>query len=77
MKYTNYQLETMRNMMAQHEAETISDEDVVQILLEGCIGWQNFTDEEVIEAFEDEYGEDYFETMNEKDHKNGLYGETI
>lgn len=75
MKYTSKQVDKMREIMATRDVEQSDDDTLFDIMMEGCEGWSNFDDDFVIEEFENHYGEDYFEVIDEKDHKNGLYGE--
>lgn len=44
-------LETMRHMIAQHETLRTEDADIYWICREGCIGWDNISDKEVIKHF--------------------------
>ena len=75
MKYTQTQIAKMRTLLAQRDIEQSEDSTLFDVFMEGCTGWGNFEDDFVIEQFEEYFGEDYFEVIDEKDHKNGLYGE--
>ena len=72
MKYSKAQIETMRKMLALRDVEQSDDSTLYDVFREGCIGWDNFQDDFVIQQFEDHFGEDYFKIIEEKDHKNGL-----
>ena len=47
----------MRETLAESEWEGIKDRDLKQILREGCVGWENITDRDVIDMYENIYGE--------------------
>jgi len=41
-----------------HEAECYGVMNLSEVLWEGCAGWKNIPDKEVIEMYENTYGED-------------------
>ena len=47
----------MRVMLATSEAENMDGNDLVEILLNGCQGYFNERDEDILEDFIDFYGE--------------------
>lgn len=51
MKYTAEQLEDMRKFLTQRDFELLDDEGIYSILQDGCRGWNNIPDEEVIEEY--------------------------
>jgi hypothetical protein len=57
MKYPKEDINAMRETLAEAEWEGLKDRDLRQILLEGCVGWENIPDKEVIEMYENIYGE--------------------
>jgi len=57
MKLTQDQLDEMRQRLAESEFEGLSDGDLQQILLDGCTGYNSMTDEEIVEIFENCFGE--------------------
>lgn len=65
MKHTQEQLDTMRKLLAERDVEQSNDRTMF-----------DFSDEHVAEEFAEYFGEDYFDVVDEKDHKNGLYGQT-
>lgn len=77
MKYTATQLEEMRKVLAVNEMENMDDSTLFEILSEGCVGYNNMEEEDLIILFENCFGDDYFEVQDEKDHKNNLYGEEV
>ena len=56
-KYTQTIVDGMKEQLAESEWEGLKDKDLKQILWDGCVGWNNMTDEEVVEQYEDIYGE--------------------
>lgn len=74
-KYTEAQLKKMCNLLALRDIEQSDDSTLFDVFMEGCIGWENFDDDFVVEQFEMHFGGDYFEVIDQKDHKNGLYGD--
>ncbi len=69
MKYTDDQLNTMRTKLALHEVENMEDDSLFDILMQGCTGWNNMSDEEVVEHFDTVFGdpEDFFDGEAEDD----------
>jgi hypothetical protein len=56
--YTEEQLEKMRFALAVHEANSIDDSTLFDILKEGCPGYDNLPDSEIIELYEEHIGEE-------------------
>ena len=56
-KYTQNMVDSMKEQLAESEWEGLKDRDLKQILWDGCVGWNNMTDKEVVEQYEDIYGE--------------------
>jgi hypothetical protein len=50
-------IDAMRETLAEAEWEGLKDRDLKAILREGCVGWENIPDKEVIEMYENIYGE--------------------
>lgn len=44
--------------LAQDEYERLDDGNMIDILIEGCVGWANRSDEEIIEAYAEYLYED-------------------
>ena len=57
MKYPEEDISAMRETLHESEWEGLKDRDLRLILWEGCVGWQNMPDEEVVEHYENIYGE--------------------
>ena len=47
----------MKEQLAESEWEGLKDRDLKQILWDGCVGWNNMKDEEVVEQYENIFGE--------------------
>ena len=60
-KYTQEQIQEMKERMATLDCEVMDTEAIFNVCLSGCIGWNNTPDAEVIADFEDAYGTDLFE----------------
>ena len=52
-EYTKEQIDEMREILAESEFEGLRDKDLKQVLWDGCVGWANISDEDVI----NQYGE--------------------
>ena len=50
--YTMEEIDSMKEQLAESEWEGLKDRDLKQILWEGCVGWANMEDEQVIELYE-------------------------
>ena len=50
--YTAEEIDSMKEHLAESEWEGLKDRDLKQILWEGCVGWGNMEDEQVIELYE-------------------------
>ena len=50
--YTAEEIESMKEHLAESEWEGLKDRDLKQILWEGCVGWDNMEDEQVVELYE-------------------------
>jgi hypothetical protein len=61
MKYTKEQLDKMKVHMAEAEMEVLDGGDIIDILLNGCEGYENMHEEFLVEQFENHFGEDYFD----------------
>jgi len=79
MQYTRDNLEDMRSKLIEDTIDNIRSGDIFyeDIARDGFIGYDQRDDDRIIDEFEQCYGADYFEVQDEKDHKNGLYGDTI
>ena len=63
MTYSKEDIDAMRETLHELELEALKDRDliaenkVIRILWEGCIGWKNTPDAEVVEEYQNIYGE--------------------
>jgi hypothetical protein len=55
-EYTDKEIQAMRERLFESEWEGFSDEDLKQVLWEGCVGMDNIDDHEIIEHYEEIYG---------------------
>lgn len=58
MEYTDDQIETMREILWTNEFEMLSERDLMNVLWDGCVGYNNATKQEIIDGFEDYYQEE-------------------
>ena len=55
--FSKEDIEGMRETLHESEWEGLKDRDLREILWEGCIGWKNIPDAEVVEHYQNIYGE--------------------
>jgi hypothetical protein len=56
-EYTKAEVDDMREMLANSEWEGLRDRDLREVLWDGCVGWNNMTKEQIVENWENIYGE--------------------
>jgi hypothetical protein len=56
-KFSKEDIDAMRETLAEAEWEGSKDAYLKEILREGCLGWENTPDEEVVEQYQNIYGE--------------------
>jgi hypothetical protein len=56
-KFSKEDIAAMRETLHESEWEGLKDRDLRLILWEGCVGWENMPDEEVVEHYQNIYGE--------------------
>ena len=56
-QYSKRDIDGMRETLHESEWEGFKDKDLKMILWEGCVGWKNMPNEEVVEHYENIYGE--------------------
>ena len=56
-KYSKKNIEQMRTHLALSEYEALSERDIKEILWDGCLGWAMMNDEDIIEMYEETFGE--------------------
>ena len=56
-KFSKEDIDGMRETLHESEWEGLKDRDLREILWEGCIGWKNIPDAEVVEHYQNIYGE--------------------
>ena len=60
-EYTKEQIDEMRGILAESEFEGLRDKDLKQVLWDGCVGWVNISDEDVINQYGEVVGFDVLE----------------
>lgn len=55
MEYTKEQLMAMREILWGNEFEILNEDELNQILWDGCVGYNNMPDQQIIDGFEDLY----------------------
>ena len=56
-KFSKEDIDDMRQTLHASEWEGLRDRDLMGILWEGCVGWRNIPDAEVVEHYQNIYGE--------------------
>ena len=56
-QFSKEDINGMRETLHESEWEGLKDRDLRLILWEGCVGWENMPDEEVVEHYQNIYGE--------------------
>ena len=56
-QFSKEDIDAMRETLHESEWEGLKDRDLREILWEGCIGWKNIPDAEVVEHYQNIYGE--------------------
>ena len=56
-KFSKEDIDGMRDTLAESEWEGFRDRDLRMLLWDGCVGWKNIPDEEVVEMYQNIYGE--------------------
>ncbi len=52
MKYTEKQIEQMKEELCQQEVEQVLLGDhIYDILMDGCVGWNNMSDKDIVECY--------------------------
>ena len=54
--YTNEEIDSMKEQLAESEWEGLKDRELRQVLLEGCVGWANMEEEQVVELYNVHFG---------------------
>ena len=60
-EYTKEQIDEMREILAESEFDGLRDKDLKQVLWDGCVGWANISDEDVINQYGEVVGFDVLE----------------
>jgi hypothetical protein len=60
-EYTKEEINEMRELLAESEFEGLRDKDLKQVLWDGCVGWVNIPDEDVISHYGEVVGFDVLE----------------
>ena len=56
-QFSKEDIDGMRETLHECEWEALRDRDLREITWEGCIGWKNIPDKEVVEHYQNIYGE--------------------
>ena len=56
-QFSKEDIDGMRETLHESEWEGFKDRDLREILWEGCVGWKNIPDAEVVEHYQNIYGE--------------------
>ena len=56
-QFSKEDIDGMRETLHESEWEGLKDRDLRLILWEGCVGWKNTPDAEVVEHYQNIYGE--------------------
>ena len=56
-QFSKEDIDGMRETLHTSEWEGLKDRDLIKILWEGCVGWENIPDAEVVEHYQNIYGE--------------------
>ena len=76
-KYPKEEVEAMRETLAESEWEGLKDRDLKAILRDGCIGWDNMSDRDVIDIYEPIYYPDGKSDWSaSEDSFEDVYGES-
>jgi hypothetical protein len=76
-KYPKEEVDSMRETLAESEWEGLKDRDLKAILRDGCIGWDNMSDRDVIDIYEPIYYPDGKSDWSaSKDSFEDVYGES-
>jgi len=71
-KFSKEDIDGMRETLHESEWEGFKDRDLKMILWEGCVGWENMPDAEVVEHYQNIYGEtDNVEIVQENNDPQG------
>ena len=76
-KYSKEDIDAMRETLAESEWEGLKDRDLKAILRDGCVGWDNMPDRDVIDIYEPIYYPDGKSDWSaSKDSFEDIYGES-
>ena len=56
-KFSKEDIDGMRDTLYECEYEALKERDLRMVLWEGCVGWKNIPDKEVVEHYQNIYGE--------------------
>ena len=56
-QFSKEDIDGMRDTLYECEYEALRERDLRMVLWEGCIGWKNIPDAEVVEHYQNIYGE--------------------
>ena len=79
-QHTKEEINDMREQLADSEWEGLKDRDLREVLWDGCVGWKNMPDEDIVKQFTELYefeivkSEDEIITQGDKKLKEYLEG---
>ena len=56
-QFSKEDIDGMRETLHESEWEGLKDRDLREMLWDGCVGWKNIPDAEVVEHYQNIYGE--------------------
>ncbi len=54
--YTAKEIDSMKEQVSERVWEGLKDKDLRHVLWEGCVGWANMEDEQVVELYDAHFG---------------------
>ena len=54
-EYTKEEINDMREQLADSEWEGLKDRDLREVLWDGCVGWKNMPDDDIVKQFVELY----------------------
>ena len=60
-KYSSNQVEEMRNTLAEYWIDEMPEDSMKELLMNGCAGYGKIPEDDLIEEFEEVFGEEHFD----------------
>jgi hypothetical protein len=61
MTYSSNQIEAMREALAEYWINEMPEDSMKELLMNGCTGYAKIPEDELVEEFEEVFGEEYFD----------------